>query len=111
MKRPKSPDPWDHFQPFDVKRFGDVILNREEQTRWCRAVLLGGLTYMWDKADVVRELIYDKLELREEDKVLVLGEVLEGCGFVEDIRERIGPKGEIRVVDFTDEARDAYVAG
>ncbi len=111
MRKPKSPDPWDHFQPFDVQRFGDIILNREEQKRWSLAVLLGGLTYMWDKADVVRNLIYDKLELREGDKVLVLGEVIEGCGFADDIRDRIGPKGEIRVADFTDEARDAYIAG
>jgi hypothetical protein len=111
MRNPKSPDPWDHFQPFDVERFGNVILNREEQTRWCRAVLLGGLTYMWDKAEVVRSLVYDKLELRGGDKVLLLGEVIEGCGFVDDVRKRVGLTGEIRVVDFTDEARDAYVAG
>jgi ubiquinone/menaquinone biosynthesis C-methylase UbiE len=110
-KQKKSPDPWDHLQPSDVKRFGEVILNREEQTRWCRAVLLGGLAYMWGKADTVRGLIYDKLELREGDKVLLLGEVIEGCGFVDDVRERIGPAGEIRVVDITDEARDAYIAG
>lgn len=111
MTKPKSPDPWDHFQPFDVRRFGEVILNRDEQKRWSLAILLGGLTYMWDKAGVVRDLIYQKLELREGDKVLLLGEVLEGCGFVKDVRDRIGAKGEIRVVDFTDEARDAYAAG
>ncbi len=111
MNNPKSANPWDYLQPRDIERFGKVILNQEEQTRWCRAMLLGGLSYMWGKAEVVRSLIYQKLALREGDKVLLLGEVIEGCGFADDVRERIGAKGEIRVVDITDQARDAYVAG
>jgi len=111
MKNAGSSNPWDYLQPIDVKRFGEVILNPEEQTRWCRAVLLGGLPYMWNRAEVVRCLIYEKLGLREGDNVLLLGEVIEGCGFVEDVRQRVGPKSEIRVVDITDQARDAYVAG
>ena len=36
-------DPWKWMQPYDVRRFGDVILDEKEQERWCRAVLLGGL--------------------------------------------------------------------
>ena len=58
-------DPWKWMQPYDVCRFGEVILDRKEQERWCRAVLLGGLPFMWRKAEVARNLIYDKLELRE----------------------------------------------
>jgi ubiquinone/menaquinone biosynthesis C-methylase UbiE len=111
MRKPKSADPWEYFQPADVQRFGDAILDREEQARWCRAVLLGGLAYMWERAEVVRSLIYEKLRLREGDKVLLLGEVIEGCGFVDDVRERVGPSGELRVVDITNEARNAYFAG
>ena len=60
-------DPWKWMQPYDVCRFGEVILDRKEQERWCRAVLLGGLPFMWRKAEVARNLIYDKLELREGD--------------------------------------------
>jgi hypothetical protein len=45
---------------------------------------------------------------RSGDKVLIIGEVVEGCGFPDDIRSRIGPQGEIEVFDITDEARDAY---
>lgn len=111
MKPPHSTNPWDWMQPYDVRRFGEAILNPEEQARWCRAVMLGGLPYMWHKASAVRAMIYDRLALRANDKVLLLGECLESCGFVDDVRERIGAKGEIRVVDITDEARDAYIAG
>ena len=82
----------------------------KEQERWCRAVLLGGLPFMWRKAEVARNVIYDRLELREGDKVLVIGECIEPCGFVDDMRARIGPKGEVRVIDITDEARDNYIA-
>ena len=106
----ESDDPWKWMQPYDVRRFGEVILDPKEQERWCRAVLLGGLPFMWRKAEVARSLIYDRLELREGDKVLVIGECIEPCGFVDDIRARIGPTGEIRVFDITDEARDNYIA-
>ncbi len=103
-------DPWAWMQPYDVRRFGEVILDPKEQERWCRAVLLGGLPFMWRKAEVARNVIYDRLELREGDKVLVIGECIEPCGFIDDIRERIGPGGEIKVFDITDEARDNYIA-
>ena len=103
-------DPWKWMQPYDVRRFGEVILDRKEQERWCRAVLLGGLPFMWRKAEVARNLIYDKLELREGDKVLIIGECIEPCGFVDDMRARIGPKGEVHFIDLTDEARDNYLA-
>ena len=70
---------------------------------------LGGLPFMWRKAEVARNLIYDRLELREGDKVLVIGECIEACGFTDDIRNWIGPGGEIKVFDITDEARDNYI--
>ncbi len=97
------------MQPHDAQRMGDVILDPAEQQRWCRAVMLGGLPYMWRvKAKTVRELVYDQLALRDGDRVLIIGESVESCGFVDDIRERIGPSGEITVIDITEEARDAY---
>ena len=99
------------MQSYDVKRFGEVILDPAEQARWCRAVMLGGLPYMWHKASAPRAMIFDRLALRPNDTVLLLGECLESSGFVDDIRERIGAGGEVRVVDITDEARDAYLAG
>jgi ubiquinone/menaquinone biosynthesis C-methylase UbiE len=110
MTRMENEDPWRWMQPYDVRRFGEVILDPAEQERWCRAVLLGGLPFMWRKAEVARNLIYDRLELRPGDKVLVIGECIEACGFVDDMRARIGPTGEVKVFDITDEARDNYIA-
>lgn len=109
----KSPDPWSFVQPRDVKRMGDEILDTAEQERWSRAVMLAGsLPYMWRfKAAVIRELVYDKLRLSPGGKVLIIGEVVEGCGFDQDIGSRVAPDGAVTVVDITDEARDAYFAG
>jgi len=105
-----SIDPWDLIQPRDFRRMGDVIADRKEQERWCRAIMLAGaLPYMWrSSASVVREFMYDQLQLKKGDKVLILGEVVEGSGFPDDVRKRIGAEGEIRIIDITDEARDAY---
>lgn len=109
MSRIENADPWAWMQPYDVRRFGEVIMDPKEQERWCRAVLLGGLPFMWRKAEVARELIYNRLELRDGDRVLIIGECIEPCGFVDDIRTRIGSRGEIKVFDITDEARDNYI--
>ena len=107
-----STNPWDWMQPHDAKMMGEVILDPAEQARWCRAVMLGGLPYMWrKKAKVVREMMYQRLALRPGDKVLILGESIESCGFVEDIREFAGPNSEITTIDITDEARAAYFSG
>ena len=107
-----SENPWDWMQPHDIARFGSIIGDEAEQARWCRAVMLGGLPYMWrKKASVVRDLMYDRMGLRAGDKVLILGESIESCGFIDDIRKRIGSDGHVDTIDFTDEARDAYIAG
>ena len=111
MKMPTSTNPWDWLQPHDYARLGDVIRDPQEQTRWCRAVMLGGLPFMWNRASVVKDLVYNKLTLRDGDRVLVIGESVESCGFIDDIRARIGSRGDLRVIDITDEARDAYFAG
>lgn len=45
----------------------------------------------------------------DDEKVLLIGECIEPCGFVDDIRARIGSQGEIKVIDITDEAHN-YLA-
>jgi ubiquinone/menaquinone biosynthesis C-methylase UbiE len=110
MSTLENEDPWAWMQPYDVRRFGEIIMDPKEQERWCRAVLLGGLPFMWRKAEVPRNLIYDRLELRSGDRVLLIGECIDACGFVDDIRRRVGSLGEIEVFDITDEARDKYLA-
>jgi hypothetical protein len=87
---------------------GDIIADPAEQARWCKAMVFGTLPYMWrDKASVVRELAYDKMELEPGHRVLLIGECLREIGFVDDIRERIGPSGDIHAVDITNEARSS----
>jgi SAM-dependent methyltransferase len=104
--------PWDFIGEEEKRLLGDVITDRDEQTRWCKAMVFGTLPFMWrEKAAVVRDLGYDKLDLRPGARVLLLGECLRICGFVDDIRERIGPSGEIHEIDITNEARGAYLAG
>ena len=111
MNEPAGDNPWEWLQPHDAARFGEVIHDPAERARWCRAVLTGGLPLIWrQKAAPVRELMYLKMDLREGDKVLVIGESLEGCGFVDDIRERIGSSGEVRAIDIIEEARDSVAA-
>ncbi len=107
-----STDPWQYMGPAEAKILGDVIFDKAEQARWCRAMLFGTLPYMWrDKATVVRDLMFDKLALRHGDKVLVIGECVAECGFDETILGKIGSEGELVVVDITEKARSAYVNG
>lgn len=103
--------PWAWFQPWDLQAFGEVIRDEAEQRRWSQAVFLGGLPWMWRKARVMRELIYDRLELRPGDRVLLLGEAIEASGFADDVRDRVGPEGDVRVVEIIEEARAHYRAG
>jgi SAM-dependent methyltransferase len=98
--------PWDMLQPHDARRFGDDVLDPHQQERWSGAMMLGGLPYLWRNAEVIRELVYRKLDLRHGDRVLIIGESNDSCGFVSDVRERVGPTAEIRSIDVIERARD-----
>jgi len=103
--------PWDSIQEYDVQRLGSEILDPREQERWCRAVFMAGsLPFMWRESSVVRDLVYDRLELVPGSSVLVIGEAVEACGFGADLRGVVGTSG-VHVVDIIDEARDRYLAG
>jgi SAM-dependent methyltransferase len=99
------------MDPAEAKRFGDVILDPAEQERWSRAIFLGGLPYMWKRADVPRGIVLDRLELDPGDRVFVLGEAIEPSGIDAEIRERVGADGEVVVKDFIEEARAKYAEG
>ena len=106
----RKENPWNWLQPHDARRLGDVINDPKERERWCNALLVGGLPYLWKhKAEPIRELMYQKLALRPGDKVLIIGESIESCGFETDIRSRIGQQGEIRSIDIIEQARDAVM--
>jgi ubiquinone/menaquinone biosynthesis C-methylase UbiE len=101
-------NPWSYLQPNDVERFGPVILDPAEQKRWSSALFLGGLSYMWQRSTVLRDLIFLHLALKPGDRVLLLGEALEGAKFPGDVRTRIG-NGELVCVDIIEEARNAMI--
>jgi hypothetical protein len=108
----KKKSPWDWMGPEEIRLLGEIVAQPEEQARWCKAIVFGTLPYMWrDKATVVRELAYDKMELSSGNRVLLIGECLRVCGFVDDIRQQIGASGEIHEIDITNEARGAYLSG
>jgi hypothetical protein len=108
----KKKSPWDWMGSEEIRLLGEIVAQPEEQARWCKAIVFGTLPYMWrDKATVVRELAYDKMELSSGNRVLLIGECLRVCGFVDDIRQQIGASGEIHEIDITNEARGAYLSG
>lgn len=110
MDQKKSP--WDYMGPAETAIVGDVVLDPAEQARWGRAILFGTLPYMWrEKASVIREMIYDKLALHPGDRVLIIGECVQVCGFDADMQARMNGKGKIDIVDITDFARRAYIDG
>ncbi len=103
---------WEAMQPYETERFGAVIADPVERKRWAGAFMLGGLPYMWRTlAPVPRRLFLDRLELREGDRVLLVGEALDGIGIGGEIRERIGDRGEIVIVDFIEKVRDIAMEG
>lgn len=105
---PEGISPWDLLQPVDRSRFGEVVFDRKEQERWSHAIFVGGLPYMYRKAYMVVGMMWDLLELKEGDKVFMIGEALEACGFPDGVRKRIGASGELTVLDIQEDCRDAF---
>jgi SAM-dependent methyltransferase len=103
--------PWGYAQPWDVSALGATINDAEEQKRWSRTILLGGLPYIWRVAGApMNTIMYSLLEVKAGDKVLIIGESLNPCGWPEDFRKMVGPAGEVREIELIEEARSAYDA-
>jgi SAM-dependent methyltransferase len=111
MKAVTEKNPWEYLNQHDVERFGEVILDPNERMRWCGAILTGGLPYMWRDAEAVRNLIYDKLELKPGYRVLLIGESNASAGFDSDITSRIGQNGQLNSIDIIERARDMCFQG
>jgi len=111
MAAQTSDNPWDWLQPHDTARFGEAINDPAERRRWCAAIMTGGLPMMWRKiAAPVGDLMYAKMELKPGDKVLLIGESLESCGFLDEIQSRVGISGTIKSFDVIEDARDGVVS-
>jgi hypothetical protein len=108
---PWNRGPWGYTQPWDLTALGPTITDVEEQKRWTRVILFGGLPYIWrELAAPLNAIVYSLLEVRPGDRVLVIGESVEPCGWADDLRRLVGPSGEVRVIEILEEARAAYDA-
>jgi SAM-dependent methyltransferase len=110
-----TPDPrsaWDAMLPHDVERFGQVILDDAERRRWCAAILIGGLPYIWSTTGAAqKQLFLQQLQVGPGDRVLLIGEGIAGIGIDVEIADQVGAAGELVVVDFMTQVRDAVQAG
>jgi hypothetical protein len=106
-------NPWEHVQPWDVELMGEQILDESERARWTQAfAIAGGLPYMWrELARPLCDVIYGLLELRPGDRVLLIGEAIEPCGWLADISERVGASGRLDAHEIIREGREAVFAG
>ena len=103
---------WDAMLPHDVERFGEVILDPAERRRWCAAILIGGLPYIWSTTGSdLKQRFLDELEITSGDRVLLIGEGLAGIGIDATIAEKLGPSGELVITDFMTQVRDAVQGG
>jgi SAM-dependent methyltransferase len=94
------------MQPAEAERFGEEIFDPAARARWCGAVLAGGLPYLWThKARIPRKIALEQLELRPGDRVYINGEAVEPTGIADEIREIVGPTGEVVVDDFMETVR------
>ena len=72
----------------------------------------GGLPYMWrELAKPMTDVVYALLELQPNDRVLLIGEAAEPCGFVEGIGRKIGPDGSIDTIEIIRDGRAAVQSG
>lgn len=99
--------PWSYIQDWDIKLMGSEILDEEERRRWTIAfAIAGGLPYMWKEiARPISDIVYSLLELREGDKVVIVGESIEPAGWAEAMREIVGPRGVVDTHEIIEEAR------
>jgi SAM-dependent methyltransferase len=105
-KAPWNRGPWGYTQPWDVSAQGPAIEDPKDQARWARAILLGGLPYIWrELASPLLTIAYSLLEIKRGDRILVIGESIEPCGFAADLRAMVGESGEVRMFEILERAR------
>ncbi len=106
---PRQSDPWFSPTDWDADNPGAESADAEQQRRWARAAFLaGGLPSIWGSlARPLRDVLMGLLELREGDRIFVIGEGNEPCGWVSDMRELVGPAGAVDAVEILRDGRTA----
>lgn len=105
--------PWDLVQSWDVELAGEAIRDKAEIDRWEQAFAVGGgLPYIWSQlARPISDVIYGLLELREGDRVLIIGEAIGPSGWATDIERIVGPSGHVEAIEIIHEGRAAIHQG
>ncbi|MTD53681.1 class I SAM-dependent methyltransferase [Amycolatopsis pithecellobii] len=106
-------DPWSFLRDRDIERMGEVLRDPAERERWAMAFLVGGgLPYMWTRlAANIQDIAYALLDLRPGDRVLIVGEEVESCGWRGAVEEAVGPAGTVDVAELIDEGNAAIFEG
>lgn len=104
-------NPWDHIQPWDEELLGKDIHDIALRHKWEMALsVAGGLPYIWrELARPISEIAYGLLELRAGDKVLLIGEGIAPAGWLEDMRNIVGPDGAVDEVEIIHDGRKAVL--
>lgn len=105
-----STNPWDFLTSTEIAILGSEVVESNLQKNWGRAIFFASnLVWCWENARILRHLMYSNLRARPGDRVLVIGEVLEGLGFLQELRKRVGETGEIIAFDMVDKSRSGYI--
>jgi SAM-dependent methyltransferase len=104
-------NPWDHIQPWDEPLVGQDVYDSKLRGKWEIAMsIAGGLPYIWrELARPISEIVYGLLELRTGDRVLLIGEGIAPAGWLEDMREIVGPDGVVDEVEIIHDGRKAVL--
>jgi hypothetical protein len=96
-----------------VDRFGPELQDPEEVRRWSGALMIaGGLPYIWGElARPLSEVIYGLLELREGDRVLIIGEGIGPARWATDMAAQVGGQGLVDTVEIIEDGRRAILEG
>jgi SAM-dependent methyltransferase len=96
LKEQPCKSPWELLSSSEASVLGSEVADVDAQRALGRVASFGpGLDWTYLKYKNIVKLMYDNLKAKPGSRVLVIGEVLEGLGFLSELRKRVGNTGEI----------------